>query len=86
MSKLDPQVQVKAMDFALNWTSRNVANNSSIETWAKKFDEAYKAIIVTLAEAEEMKPLSKVETSPSIFTEASFVSHALTIPIEKSRA
>ena len=48
---LDPQVQIKTMEIALAWANSQVTSSASIGMRSKHFDEAYKALVKTLAEA-----------------------------------
>ena len=53
MEKLDPQVQIRAIDLAEKWGgegNKGGSLDSYIDVRAKYFDKAYKAIIKTLTE------------------------------------
>ena len=59
MSKIDPQVQIKAMELAGNWVMGGMVNTdipTRLKTNIAYFDIAYKAIYKTLLEAEAIEP------------------------------
>lgn len=58
MAELDPQVQIKVMEFAKEWATgfiipSNQAPEAVIRIRAERFDQAYKAIIKTLTSPPE---------------------------------
>ena len=53
MANIDPQVQIRIIDLAEKWAGefdKGASREAAIVSYAKYFEQAYKAIIKTVAE------------------------------------